>query len=107
MADLNIPAAPLIEGTTHVHSGKVRDLYAVGDDIEAARLAAEAAGRTVHWSIELNSPNNLKRQGWSRTSAVTFPSISFPTTIVRPLNAANAATTSRMSASELLAVSQP
>ena len=25
-------------------------------------------GRTTHWSIELNSPNNLKRQGWSRTS---------------------------------------
>lgn len=26
------------------------------------------AGRTVHWSIELNSPNNLKRQGWKRDS---------------------------------------
>ncbi len=25
-------------------------------------------GRVTHWSIELNSPNNLKRQGWSRTS---------------------------------------
>ena len=25
-------------------------------------------GRTVHWSIELNSPNNLKRQGWTRTA---------------------------------------
>ena len=23
---------------------------------------------TVHWSIELNSPNNLKRQGWSRNA---------------------------------------
>ncbi|MBN9504841.1 MAG: hypothetical protein J0I69_02350 [Altererythrobacter sp.] len=23
---------------------------------------------TVHWSIELNSPNNLKRQGWHRDS---------------------------------------
>jgi len=27
-----------------------------------------AAGRVVHWSIELNSPNNLRRQGWTRTS---------------------------------------
>jgi hypothetical protein len=27
-----------------------------------------ADGRVTHWSIELNSPNNLKRQGWSRTS---------------------------------------
>lgn len=25
-------------------------------------------GKVVHWSIELNSPNNLKRQGWSRNS---------------------------------------
>ena len=25
-------------------------------------------GKEVHWSIELNSPNNLKRQGWARSS---------------------------------------
>ncbi|MBO9519853.1 MAG: hypothetical protein J7493_17475 [Porphyrobacter sp.] len=25
-------------------------------------------GKLVHWSIELNSPNNLKRQGWTRTA---------------------------------------
>ncbi len=25
-------------------------------------------GRVVHWSIELNSPNNLRRQGWRRNS---------------------------------------
>jgi len=25
-------------------------------------------GATRRWSIELNSPNNLRRQGWSRTS---------------------------------------
>ncbi|WP_156457761.1 DUF6152 family protein [Altererythrobacter sp. Root672] len=25
-------------------------------------------GKQVHWSIELNSPNNLKRQGWTRTA---------------------------------------
>lgn len=27
MADLNIPSAPAVEGATHLHSGKVRDLY--------------------------------------------------------------------------------
>ncbi|MBA2954667.1 phosphoribosylaminoimidazolesuccinocarboxamide synthase [Nocardioides sp. MAH-18] len=27
MAELNIPTAPAIEGATHLHSGKVRDLY--------------------------------------------------------------------------------
>jgi hypothetical protein len=33
-------------------------------------------GRTTHWSIELNSPNNLRRQGWSRTSLKTGERIS-------------------------------
>ncbi len=28
-------------------------------------------GKLVHWSIELNSPNNLRRQGWSRNSLKT------------------------------------
>ena len=27
-----------------------------------------ANGATQHWSIELNSPNNLKRQGWTRSA---------------------------------------
>jgi hypothetical protein len=40
-----------------------------------------ADGKAEHWAIELNSPNNLKRQGWKSTSVkagdmvtlVTFP----------------------------------
>jgi hypothetical protein len=28
----------------------------------------QAGGATQRWSIELNSPNNLKRQGWTRTA---------------------------------------
>ena len=32
-----------------------------------AFIELEAQGGR-HWSIELNSPNNLKRQGWSRTA---------------------------------------
>jgi phosphoribosylaminoimidazole-succinocarboxamide synthase len=31
VADLNIPDAPTIEGATHLHSGKVRDLYELPD----------------------------------------------------------------------------
>jgi hypothetical protein len=27
-----------------------------------------AGGKTDHWGIELNSPNNLTRQGWRRSS---------------------------------------
>jgi len=32
------------------------------------QIDVPTAGKNVHWSIELNSPNNLKRQGWSRQS---------------------------------------
>ena len=31
-------------------------------------ISVPARGGTQEWSIELNSPNNLKRQGWSRTA---------------------------------------
>ena len=31
MAALNIPDAPEIDGATHLHSGKVRDLYELPD----------------------------------------------------------------------------
>ena len=31
-------------------------------------LDVTSGGRTQRWSIELNSPNNLTRQGWRRTS---------------------------------------
>ncbi len=35
-----------------------------------------AGSKVVHWSIELNSPNNLKRQGWSRASLKTGDKVS-------------------------------
>ena len=31
-------------------------------------LDVQGGGKTIRWSIELNSPNNLKRQGWNRTA---------------------------------------
>ncbi len=31
MTDLNLPAAPAIEGATHLHTGKVRDLYTLAN----------------------------------------------------------------------------
>jgi hypothetical protein len=31
-------------------------------------LDVPGGGKTTRWSIELNSPNNLKRQGWHRTA---------------------------------------
>lgn len=41
----NIPAAPAIEGTTHVHSGKVRDLYRIDAGEHAGRLLMVASDR--------------------------------------------------------------
>lgn len=34
-------------------------------------LDVRNGGKVTHWSIELNSPNNLKRQGWNRSSLKT------------------------------------
>lgn len=31
-------------------------------------MEVPGSGKAERWSIELNSPNNLKRQGWSRTA---------------------------------------
>jgi hypothetical protein len=31
-------------------------------------LDVENGGKTTRWSLELNSPNNLKRQGWTRAA---------------------------------------
>jgi len=40
---------------------------------------ANAAGAREEWSIELNSPNNLKRQGWSSTSLKTGDQVTLVT----------------------------
>ena len=55
MADLNIPAAPLIEGTTHVHSGKVRDLYRIDSGEHEGRLLMVASDRISAYDFVLGS----------------------------------------------------
>ncbi|HSG33995.1 MAG TPA: DUF6152 family protein [Sphingomonadaceae bacterium] len=40
-------------------------------------------GRLARWSIELNSPNNLKRQGWKRTSLKAGDKITLRTNPLR------------------------
>ena len=39
-------------------------------------LDVASGGRSQRWSIELNSPNNLTRQGWKRTSLAAGERIS-------------------------------
>lgn len=55
MADLNIPAAPLIEGATHVHSGKVRDLYRIDAGEHEGRLLMVASDRISAYDFVLDS----------------------------------------------------
>ena len=42
---LNIPPAPEIDGATHLHSGKVRDLYRIDGGEHAGRLLMVASDR--------------------------------------------------------------
>ncbi len=52
---LNIPAAPAIEGTTHVHSGKVRDLYRIDAGEHEGRLLMVASDRISAYDFVLDS----------------------------------------------------
>ena len=45
MPDVSLPPAPAIAGTTHLHSGKVRDLYVVDDGQHAGELLMVASDR--------------------------------------------------------------
>jgi phosphoribosylaminoimidazole-succinocarboxamide synthase len=49
--DLGIPAAPAIDGATHLHSGKVRDLYRLAD----GRLLMVASDRISAYDFVLES----------------------------------------------------
>ena len=52
---LNIPAAPTIEGTTHLHSGKVRDLYRIDAGEHEGRLLMVASDRISAYDFVLDS----------------------------------------------------
>jgi hypothetical protein len=48
--------------------GKVQEFQWTNPHAFIELVVTGSDGKEVHWSIELNSPNNLKRQGWARTS---------------------------------------
>ena len=48
--------------------GKVAEFQWTNPHAFIELVVTGSDGKDVHWSIELNSPNNLKRQGWARTS---------------------------------------
>jgi phosphoribosylaminoimidazole-succinocarboxamide synthase len=55
VAELNIPAAPVLPGTTHLHSGKVRDLYRIDSGEHAGRLLMVASDRISAFDFVLDS----------------------------------------------------
>ena len=54
-AGLNIPAAPAIPGATHVHSGKVRDLYLLDQGEHAGQLLIVASDRISAFDFVLDT----------------------------------------------------
>ncbi|TIC80199.1 phosphoribosylaminoimidazolesuccinocarboxamide synthase [Nocardioides sp. GY 10127] len=53
--ELNIPAAPAIPGTRHVHSGKVRDLYEVTEGEHTGRFLMVASDRLSIFDFVLDT----------------------------------------------------
>jgi phosphoribosylaminoimidazole-succinocarboxamide synthase len=65
---LNIPAAPAIEGATHLHSGKVRDLYRLPD----GHLLMVASDRISAYDFVLDTPIPDKGEILTRMSLWWF-----------------------------------
>jgi phosphoribosylaminoimidazole-succinocarboxamide synthase len=76
VAELNIPAAPAIEGTTHLHSGKVRDLYRIDSGEHEGRLLMVASDRISAYDFILDSAIPDKGEILTRMSLWWFEQLS-------------------------------
>lgn len=76
MAALNIPTAPAIEGATHVHSGKVRDLYRIDAGEHEGRLLMVASDRISAYDFVLDTPIPDKGEILTRMSLWWFEQLS-------------------------------
>lgn len=74
---LNIPEAPVIEGTTHIHSGKVRDLYRIEEGEYAGRLLMVASDRISAFDHVLESTIPDKGAILTRMSLWWFETLGF------------------------------
>jgi phosphoribosylaminoimidazole-succinocarboxamide synthase len=72
VADFVIPAAPAIDGTTHLHSGKVRDLYRIDTGEHAGRLLMVASDRISAYDFVLETPIPDKGEILTRMSLWWF-----------------------------------
>jgi phosphoribosylaminoimidazole-succinocarboxamide synthase len=75
-AELNIPAAPAIEGTTHLHSGKVRDLYRIDSGEHEGRLLMVASDRISAYDFVLDTTIPDKGEILTRMSLWWFDQLS-------------------------------
>ncbi|NYE35961.1 phosphoribosylaminoimidazole-succinocarboxamide synthase [Nocardioides cavernae] len=76
MADLQLPTAPVIDGTTHLHSGKVRDLYRVDSGEHQGRLLMVASDRISAYDFVLETPIPDKGEILTRMSLWWFEQLS-------------------------------
>ena len=67
-AGLNIPPAPVVPGTEHLHSGKVRDLYRLAD----GSLLMVASDRISAYDFVLSTPIPDKGEILTRMSLWWF-----------------------------------
>jgi phosphoribosylaminoimidazole-succinocarboxamide synthase len=75
-AEPNIPAAPVIEGTNHVHSGKVRDLYRIDAGEHEGRLLMVASDRISAFDFVLDTTIPDKGEILTRMSLWWFEQLS-------------------------------
>ncbi|MBC2931727.1 phosphoribosylaminoimidazolesuccinocarboxamide synthase [Nocardioides sp. zg-1228] len=76
MAEPEIPAAPAIEGTTHLHSGKVRDLYRIDSGEHEGRLLMVASDRISAYDFVLDTTIPDKGEILTRMSLWWFDRLS-------------------------------
>jgi phosphoribosylaminoimidazole-succinocarboxamide synthase len=69
---LNLPDAPAIDGATHLHSGKVRDLYRIESGEHAGRLLMVASDRISAYDFVLETPIPDKGEILTRMSLWWF-----------------------------------
>jgi len=70
--DLNLPEAPVIPGATHLHSGKVRDLYVLDAGPHAGALLMVASDRISAYDFVLDSTIPDKGEILTRMSGWWF-----------------------------------
>ncbi len=76
MADHNIPDAPQLDGATHLHSGKVRDLYRIEGGEHAGRLLMVASDRISAYDFVLDTTIPDKGEILTRMSLWWFDQLS-------------------------------